>query len=578
MEALVAVGLASNVLQFVDFTAKLIGISNELRNHAASSENRDHQVIATHLETLSQNISNSANAISQISATVSSEEKDLQPVANKCCELAKNLLKRLDTCGIQPGQNASRLQRAKGAFKAIWNKREIEEISSRLEYFRSELILYYAFQTRKTQLELSERQSSKDDIQPVLDKLDDLGPMIESVKRGVYDKYNVQHSELLGSIADAQSENVRLHTQAAHRGIEGQSTVLNRLEGLQASMTTLNVGVQDIRCQQSGTIESLAQARVENSTFLAGITQQVSLASNSSSTLQYALRPLLEEYKEKFIAEVKKEFRGTARSQMNNMFENALPALDEMQSLSTTIPPRYATVVSEAISETDRTDFGSQSSSELQNLDTVKKRSHGKFDKNSFTMIYHKRRWFVSDIGTLSLFIRDCVHFSASGTPTEVYELTAQFIPSPRWLSTGCSIIYKNRIDARGSPELGLRLQSYRVLDDNHEVWRAIGRDNISHIQDMLSQKIISTSDRNVDGRTLLHYAVSLGRLDICKALVQSGADINVHDCNGESIIVNALNPEKLWENGQSKDIIHYLLSLGVELEDFWSDDAPALL
>ncbi len=52
MEAIAAVGLASNVLQFFEFTTKLIRISNELRNDAASSENQDHQVIATYLEGL----------------------------------------------------------------------------------------------------------------------------------------------------------------------------------------------------------------------------------------------------------------------------------------------------------------------------------------------------------------------------------------------------------------------------------------------------------------------------------------------------------------------------------------------
>lgn len=75
MQALVALGLAANVLQFVGFTADLIGISNELRNNAASSENRDHRVIAVHLETLSQKISNSAQAISQASNITSPEER-----------------------------------------------------------------------------------------------------------------------------------------------------------------------------------------------------------------------------------------------------------------------------------------------------------------------------------------------------------------------------------------------------------------------------------------------------------------------------------------------------------------------
>ena len=75
MEALVAVGLASNVLQFVEFTTKLIGVANELRNNAASSENRDHQAIAAHLEVLAKNISDSIKAISQASTAASPEEQ-----------------------------------------------------------------------------------------------------------------------------------------------------------------------------------------------------------------------------------------------------------------------------------------------------------------------------------------------------------------------------------------------------------------------------------------------------------------------------------------------------------------------
>lgn len=80
MEAVAVVGLASNVLQFVEITAKLIRISNELRNDAASSENQDHRVIATHFEALAQGIKTSARAISQTSATASSEDK----VRSKC--------------------------------------------------------------------------------------------------------------------------------------------------------------------------------------------------------------------------------------------------------------------------------------------------------------------------------------------------------------------------------------------------------------------------------------------------------------------------------------------------------------
>ncbi|KAI0881092.1 uncharacterized protein GGS22DRAFT_181907 [Annulohypoxylon maeteangense] len=494
MEALVAVGLASNVLQFVDFTTKLIGISNELRNHAASSENRDHRVIATHLVTLSQNISDSVKAISQNSGNASSEEKDLQQVADKCCELANDLLKRLDACGIKPG-----------TLKTIWNKREIGEISSRLENFRSELILYYAFQNGKTQADQQQRQSSKDDIQAILDRLDDLGPVIERVKHGIIDKSNVQHSELLNSIAEARSENAQFHAQASKQVLADQSAVLGKLDGLEASMTTLNVGIQDMQRQHSSTIEPLAQATVENSTFLASIVQHVSLSSGSGSSLRHALRPLLEEYKETFIAEVKKEFRVAARSEMENMLQKAFPALDEMQSRGEATQREHTAVVDEVSSETGPGDFDSQSSFEPQDPEIIRKQNPDQSDKNRLTIIYRKSWFLKTSIGILSLNIRDRIYFDAFGSPTEVYELAAQFTPSPRWFSTGRLLIYENRSDARGSPEFGLRLRSHRVLDKNHEVWGVIRSGHISRLCDMLSQKIISTSDTNAFGRTLLY-------------------------------------------------------------------------
>ncbi|KAI2470822.1 hypothetical protein F4781DRAFT_441423 [Annulohypoxylon bovei var. microspora] len=569
MEALVAVGLASNVLQFVDFTAKLIGISNELRNNAASSENRDHKVIATHLETLSQNISDSAKAISQTSATASPEEKALQPVADKCRELSKILLERLNKCGIQAGQNDSRFHRAKGAIKAIWNKREIEEISSRLEYFRSELILHFAFQTRKTQLDNQGRQPSRDDIQAVLDKLDDLGPVIKSAKRDINDKSNTRHPELLNSIAEARTENAQFHTQAAQQGLAGQSTVLNKLDSLQASMTTLGVGVQNIQCRQSSTIESLAQVKVENSTFLAGVTQQIPMTDDPGSFLRHALQPLLEEYSEKIIAGVKKEFRGTARYEMDNMFQRALPALDEMQHRSKATRQDRREVVDEVATKTGPDDFEQRHSPRLEGFELLDKQSHGQFDKDNLTIAYRNFWWAETSIGKLSIFIRHTIRFNAFGIPTEVYQLAAQFNPSPRWLSTGCSIIYENRTDARGNAEFGLRLKSYRVLNPDHKVWDAIRRNDVSSIQRMLLQKTISTSDRDIYGRTLLHRAVVCGYLDVCKALVQSGADINARDSRGSSPIEAATKPSNLCRNG--RDIFHYLLgSSGIELDGFW--------
>lgn len=75
MEALVALGLASNVVQFIDFSTKLISKSRELGNDAASADHKDHAAIATHLKVLADKVSASAQSIAQASSTVPPEEK-----------------------------------------------------------------------------------------------------------------------------------------------------------------------------------------------------------------------------------------------------------------------------------------------------------------------------------------------------------------------------------------------------------------------------------------------------------------------------------------------------------------------
>ncbi|KAI0835280.1 hypothetical protein F5Y06DRAFT_289188 [Hypoxylon sp. FL0890] len=536
MEALVAVGLASNVVQFVEFTAELIKISNELRINAASPENKDYQVITTHLETLAQDISNSAKAISQTSATASQEEKALQPVADRCCELAGSLLKKLNTCGIQPNQDGRRARRVKTAFKCIWNRREIEEISNRLEHFKSELTLHYAFQTRKTQLDLQAQQPRKDDIQAILDKLNGIGISINDTRRSLDDKVNVQHTRLLGCVEELRAQNSQCHTQTAQRAAADQTVLLNRLDGLNASMTALNVGLQSVHAQQSSTFESLSQVRVQNSSFLASISQQVPLAGDGGSSLQLAFRPLFEEYADKIVEGVKKEFRGVARSEMDNFLKSALPTLDEMQCHSTKTqrnPPKTAVEVGP---ETDSHDIRTGDFNRLDN------QAPGRVDKNSITVLYQKVWWMDTRLGQLSFRIRDRVYFNTFGSPTTAYELTAQFIPSPRWFSTGLSITYERRGDARGSPDFGLRLKAYRVLEHGHEVWQAIRDDDISSIQYMLSQKLISTSDRDIYGRTLLHS------LQDWKSLCQF-VDLDLNIPGGSNFIEQVIFQFSHWES-----------------------------
>lgn len=63
MEALVAVSLSSNILQFVDFAGELVRTASELRHNASTAGNRDHAVITEDLEAIAIGVRDSAQAI-----------------------------------------------------------------------------------------------------------------------------------------------------------------------------------------------------------------------------------------------------------------------------------------------------------------------------------------------------------------------------------------------------------------------------------------------------------------------------------------------------------------------------------
>ena len=75
-----SLGLAANILQFVNFTAKLVRISNELRHAASTSENQGYAVITENLRVIAE-FDTSAQAIQSASATVPPENEVSLPAA-----------------------------------------------------------------------------------------------------------------------------------------------------------------------------------------------------------------------------------------------------------------------------------------------------------------------------------------------------------------------------------------------------------------------------------------------------------------------------------------------------------------
>lgn len=419
-----------------------------------------------------------------------------------------------------------------------------------MQLLRSEINLCYTVQIRKTQLDRQVQQPTADDtIQAVRRKLDGLGPLIDGLKLDIEGAANTQRAEIINSITESRTENSQMHAQATQQSLAHRIILSEKIDDLQASVTTMNTNLKKVQSRQSETFESIAQVRVQNSSFLARATQQVPLDSDSSASFQNVIRPLFKEYMETVHTGIKKEYRTAARSEADHILKELPPTLDKMQSCSIEARENPVDVTDGGRIEADWESLELQDFSvEVQNAERLHKQAPCQPNKNSISVLYQKTWRRKTSLGLFTLIIRDKVQFDLFGRATEVYELTAQFVPSPRWFATGYSMTYESKSDARGSPGFGLKLKTYRVLERDHKAVEAIYKGDVSTLQSMLSQKLISPSDIDEYGWPLLYVSRSIksnelladanqtqlavvrGELDICKVLVHSGADINACD------------------------------------------------
>ena len=142
LDPLSAIGLASAIVQFVDFSAEIIDGAREVYGSmsGATERNRSLEVVVSQMR----------NLISQLSTTDSSQqsedEKALRRLANECKILADQILDLLQK--IKAKDPDSTLQAVWAALKGQKYKREMSELEGRLESCRNHLEFQLNFLTR----------------------------------------------------------------------------------------------------------------------------------------------------------------------------------------------------------------------------------------------------------------------------------------------------------------------------------------------------------------------------------------------------------------------------------------------
>lgn len=140
MEALAAVGLASNVLQFVQFASELFSISSAIRKNTEAQpiEYNDLEVISRSLKEHTQALNARCNA-------------DMQALVNSAREIATQLLDTIDKLKKKCIGNPNRYSKwtcFRQALQVILKKSAIEDLTSRLERIRGQLQFHLIVQSR----------------------------------------------------------------------------------------------------------------------------------------------------------------------------------------------------------------------------------------------------------------------------------------------------------------------------------------------------------------------------------------------------------------------------------------------
>lgn len=143
LEALSAIGLAGNIVQFVHFTWELISKSQEIY-HSTSGLSAEH----LELKVVSQSLQRLATQLE----VYHGQKSSLGILAKQCKDVANELLSAIQKLqGDDPRGHPEKSKKWKSfrhALKCVWKMDHIVKLQSRLERLRNEIMLQLVSETR----------------------------------------------------------------------------------------------------------------------------------------------------------------------------------------------------------------------------------------------------------------------------------------------------------------------------------------------------------------------------------------------------------------------------------------------
>jgi hypothetical protein len=142
MEALAAVGLAGNIVQFIDFTTKLLSQATSIyHSHDGRSDDaRDLESIAQNFRDLSVELSQYRKVpLQRQNLAFQTNHMTLCKLAQDCLSAVNTLLSALES--LKAKDPNSRWSSFRAALASTWKQTRIDALQKKLDSYRSQLVV-----------------------------------------------------------------------------------------------------------------------------------------------------------------------------------------------------------------------------------------------------------------------------------------------------------------------------------------------------------------------------------------------------------------------------------------------------
>ena len=133
--SLAVVGLAGNVVQFVDFGCRILAKTRKIHRDGRVVEHKDLQLVTVDLIQYIKKIEE--GLIMQQPGLAISEEADLVDIIHGCLDVANELVQAL--AKLDSGGQRTKWKSLRQALKSVWGKERLTDLKARLDLYSEQM-------------------------------------------------------------------------------------------------------------------------------------------------------------------------------------------------------------------------------------------------------------------------------------------------------------------------------------------------------------------------------------------------------------------------------------------------------